>query len=127
MNDTKERAILVALRLRGVADWMVDDHLDELTQLADTAGAQVLGRFTQRSNHPDPATFLGKGKVRELADEVKHRSADSVIFDDDLIPAQVRNLEQTLKVNVLDRSGVILDIFARRARSRESRTGDGST
>ncbi len=122
MNDIRERAILVALRLKGVADWVVDDHLDELTQLADTAGAQVLGRFTQRSKHPDPATFLGKGKVRELADEVKHRSADSVIFDDDLTPAQVRNLEQTLKVKVLDRSGVILDIFARRARSRESRT-----
>ncbi len=122
MNDTKERAILVALRLRGVADWVVDDHLDELTQLADTAGAQVLGRFTQRAKNPDPATFLGPGKVRELANEVKHRSADSVIFDDDLTPAQVRNLEQTLKVKVLDRSGVILDIFARRARSRESRT-----
>ncbi len=122
MNDIRERAILVALRLKGVADWIVDDHLDELTQLADTAGAQVLGRFTQRSKHPDTATFLGKGKVRELADEVKHRSADSVIFDDDLTPAQVRNLEQILKVKVLDRSGVILDIFARRARSRESRT-----
>lgn len=122
MNDVSERAILVALRLKGVADWIVDDHLDELTQLADTAGAQVLGRFTQRMKHPDPATFLGKGKMRELADEVKLRSADSVIFDDDLTPAQVRNLEQTLNAKVLDRSGVILDIFARRARSRESRT-----
>ena len=122
MNDVNERAILVALRLKGIADWVVNDHLDELTQLADTAGAQILGRFTQRMKNPDPATFLGKGKVRELADEIKHRSADSVIFDDDLTPAQVRNLEQTLNAKVLDRSGVILDIFARRARSRESRT-----
>ncbi|KPL07227.1 GTP-binding protein HflX [bacterium SM23_57] len=122
MADQKERVLLIALRRKGVSDWEVDDHLDELAQLADTAGAQVMGRFTQRLAKPDPATFLGKGKVRELVGEVRNRSVNSVVFDDDLAPAQVRNLEKELDVKVLDRSGVILDIFARRARSREART-----
>ena len=76
----------------------------------------------RRLAKPDPGTFIGKGKVKELAYEVQVRSADSVIFDDDLTPAQVRNLEQELNAKVLDRSGVILDIFASRARSREART-----
>jgi GTP-binding protein HflX len=118
----KERAILIALRKQGLSDWEVDDHLDELAQLADTAGAVVVGRFTQRLARPDPGTFIGKGKVDELAREVQIRSADSVIFDDDLTPAQVRNLEQELDAKVLDRSGVILDIFASQARSKEART-----
>jgi GTP-binding protein HflX len=118
----KERALLIALRKRGVSDWEVDDHLDELAQLADTAGALVVGRFTQRLAKPDPGTFIGKGKVQDLAHEVQTRSANSVIFDDDLTPAQVRNLEEELNAKVLDRSGVILDIFASQARSKEART-----
>jgi GTP-binding protein HflX len=122
MTERKERVILVALRRSGVTDWEVNDHLDELALLTDTAGAQVVGRFTQRLSKPDPGTFIGKGKVRELTTEIQNRSANGAIFDDDLTPAQVRNLERALDVKVLDRSGVILDIFARRARSNEART-----
>jgi GTP-binding protein HflX len=122
MDEIQERALLAALRKPGVSDWVVDDHLDELAQLTDTAGAQVMGRFTQRLARPDPATFLGRGKIGELADEIRHRNVNSVIFDDDLTPAQVRNLERELGVKILDRSGLILDIFATRARSREART-----
>jgi len=120
--NQKERVLLVALRKPGVSEWEVNDHLDELAQLADTAGAIVVGRFTQRLAKPDPGTFIGRGKVQELSQEVRIRSVNSMIFDDDLTPAQVRNLEQETNVKILDRSGVILDIFARRARSREART-----
>lgn len=122
MPNQKERVLLVALRKPGVSEWEVNDHLDELAQLADTAGAIVVGRFTQRLAKPDPGTFIGRGKVQELSQEVRIRSVNSMIFDDDLTPAQVRNLEQETNVKILDRSGVILDIFARRARSREART-----
>jgi len=122
MPNQKERVLLVALRKPGVSEWEVNDHLDELAQLADTAGAVVVGRFTQRLAKPDPGTFIGKGKVQELSQEARIRLANSVIFDDDLTPAQVRNLEQETNVKILDRSGLILDIFAGRARSREART-----
>jgi len=122
MPETEERVLLIGLRKRGISEWEVNDHLDELAQLAATAGAQVVGRFTQSCTRIDPATFIGKGKVQELTAEVQQRSVHSVIFDDDLSPAQVRNLEQELDTKILDRSGLILHIFALHAQSREART-----
>jgi len=95
--------------------------LDELGGLAETAGAQVVAELTQRRERPDQTTYLGSGKVAELAMLIEHHDADVVIFDNDLSPAQTRNLEQELKTKVLDRSEVILDIFAARARTYEAR------
>jgi len=99
---------------------MTQDSLDELTLLADTAGAQIVQRFVQFRAKPNPATFIGKGKVSEIA--AQNGAFDLVIFDDDLTPAQEATLEEGIGKRVLDRSGLILDIFARRARTREART-----
>ncbi len=95
--------------------------LDELRRLADTAGARVLGELVQRRGDVHPPTFLGKGKLAELKELAEERDVDLVIFNDDLTPSQVRNLEKELGAKVVDRSELILDIFARRARTRESR------
>ena len=114
-----ERVILVGHAQRGRVHF--ERSLDELALLADTAGAIVADKLVQRRGTIHPATFLGKGKVVELKQLAELREADVVIFDDDLSPAQVRNLEKLLDRKVIDRSELILDIFARRARSRESR------
>jgi GTPase len=114
-----ERAILVGVLLDGPAD--PEHPLGELAGLAETAGAIVTAEVTQRRASPDQTTYLGKGKVAEVATLVEHHDADVVIFDNDLSPAQTRNLERELKVKVLDRSEVILDIFAARARTYEAR------
>lgn len=97
------------------------DPLSELQGLAETAGAVVVGGITQRRTKPDTTTYIGKGKVEELERLVEFHAADIVVFDNDLSPAQVRNLEQRLKVKVLDRTELILDIFATRAQTYESR------
>jgi GTP-binding protein HflX len=99
----------------------LDRSMDELALLADTAGATVASVLVQRRGTLHPATFLGKGKVAELKELAEMRDAELVIFDDDLSPAQVKNLEKALNRKVIDRSELILDIFARRARTRESR------
>jgi GTPase len=120
----QERAVLVghAGASRSAADRVhLDRSLDELALLADTAGAKVADVLIQRRGTLHPATFLGKGKVAELKELAESRDAELVIFDDDLTPAQVKNLEKALERKVIDRSELILDIFARRARSRESR------
>jgi GTP-binding protein HflX len=114
-----ERALLVG-HARGDGRTVMGS-LDELALLADTAGAQVLDRVVQRRGRIHPATFIGKGKLEELKQRLEHTDADVAIFDDDLSPAQVRNLEKGLERKVVDRSELILDIFARRARTRESR------
>jgi GTP-binding protein HflX len=98
-----------------------EDPLTELTGLAQTAGTQVLGGIVQRREHPDQATFFGRGKVSELKQLVDLHDADLVIFDNDLSPAQTRNLEKALDVKVIDRTELILDIFASNARTYESR------
>ena len=95
--------------------------LEELARLAETAGARVGGAVVQRRGPPRPATFIGRGKLEELKQRAVESDADMVIFDDDLSPAQVRNLEKLVGLKVVDRSELILDIFARRARTRESR------
>ncbi len=115
-----EKAALVGTVLKGMEFWEAQDSLDELALLTDTAGAVVVKRFIQNRPKPDPATFIGKGKVSEIA--AQNGAFDVVIFDDDLSPTQANALEETIGKRVLDRSGLILDIFARRARTREART-----
>jgi GTP-binding protein HflX len=116
-----ERAVLVALHGPGRTAHDVDASLDELELLTDTAGAVSAGRVVQRRDVPDVATFVGRGKVAELKTLARDLDADAVIFDDELSPAQQRNLEERLQVKVLDRNIVILDIFAQHAVSREGK------
>ncbi|HPG41347.1 MAG TPA: GTPase HflX [bacterium] len=118
----KERAIVVGLVRDGQERHLVDEYLDELELLADTAGAEVLERIVQTRDRIDSAYMIGRGKAKELADTAKYLDADLVIFDDDLSPAQAKNIEQLCQVKVVDRSGLILDIFANHARTREART-----
>ena len=101
--------------------WVGTDPLDELTGLATTAGAVIAGGLLQRLQQIHPATYIGKGKVAELTDLVQTADADVVVFDNELSPAQVRNLEKATGVKVLDRSELILDIFASRAQTHEAR------
>jgi len=114
-----ERAVLVGHAGRDGAH--LERSLDELSLLADTANARVMDRVRQRRGPIHAKTFIGKGKLEELKSSAETHDADLVIFDDDLSPAQVRNLEKALERKVVDRSELILDIFARRARTRESR------
>ncbi len=101
--------------------WSVEDSLNELGTLARTAGADVVGSMIQRMRHPDVATYIGKGRAQELCDTEKQLNVDLVIFDDELSPSQQRNLEKILNARVLDRTALILDIFAQHARTREGR------
>ncbi len=101
--------------------WSVEDSLNELGALARTAGAEVVGTLIQRMRHPDVATYIGKGRAQELSDTEKQLHVDLVIFDDELSPSQQRNLEKLLQSRVIDRTALILDIFAQHARTREGR------
>jgi len=116
----KERALLVSVELPN-RPWHGDDPLDELRGLATTAGARVVGELTQKRDHIVPSTYIGKGKVEELLALAQSSDADVIIFDNDLSPAQVRSLEKASELKVIDRSELILDIFATRARTAESR------
>jgi GTP-binding protein HflX len=116
------RTILVGVYGREVPRALAEDHLDELERLVDTAGGVVIARALQERRSPDPATYVGSGKVEELAELARAQGAGWTIFDDELTPTQSRNLEKALPTNVLDRAGVILRIFAARARSREAMT-----
>src|SRR5437867_9037336 len=115
-----ERAVLVSVALPN-RPFLGDDPLEELRGLAETAGAQVVGGLTQKRVRIIPGTYIGQGKLQELHDAVESKEADVVIFDNDLSPAQVRNLEKATEVKVIDRSELILDIFATRARTIESK------
>ena len=117
-----ERALLVgAPRKRTGARHQLDEHLAELERLADTAGAAVVGELTQQIDRPHPGTYLGKGKVEELRRRIDETGATLVIFDDELSPAQGKNLEDSVGTRVVDRAELILDIFATRARSNEAK------
>ncbi|RMF62543.1 MAG: GTPase HflX [Calditrichaeota bacterium] len=118
----RERAILVGLARRGGARWETEEHLQELALLTDTAGAEVIQTFIQDRDAVDPAYFIGRGKAESISAYAREAHADLIIFDDDLSPAQARNLEELSGKKVLDRSGLILDIFARRAKTREAKT-----
>lgn len=122
-----ESAILVGVELHGQSPSQNKgkaadaEPLDELTGLAETAGAEVVGLLTQKRERPDSKTYLGKGKLEQLKHMVSATEADVIVFDNDLSPAQVRNLEQATEVKVLDRTELILDIFSTRAQTHESR------
>ncbi len=120
----RERAVLVGVAVDGASRTTVEAHLDELGQLVDTAGGEVVARVLQERKAPDPKSFIGRGKVAELARTAEEGGARLIVFDDDLTPSQVRHLEEEMPegVKVLDRAGVILDIFALRARTREAQT-----
>ncbi|MCH1570679.1 MAG: GTPase HflX [Longimicrobiales bacterium] len=113
--------MLVGAPSRSEARDVADEHLHELARLTDTAGGEVVGSLVQRLDRPHPRYYLGEGKARSLAELVEEREANLVIFDEELSPAQGKNLEELIKVRVLDRSELILDIFATRARSSEAR------
>ncbi|TVR64459.1 MAG: GTPase HflX [Gemmatimonadales bacterium] len=116
-----ERTVLVGAPLRSEDTRVVDEHMEELRRLTDTAGGEVVGRLVQRIEAPTPQFYIGRGKVAELRDLTTETGADLVIFDEELKPDQAKNLEQSLSVRVMDRSELILDIFASRARTREAK------
>ncbi|MFW5904653.1 MAG: GTPase HflX, partial [bacterium] len=116
-----ERAVLVGAPPRDMEARLVDEHMEELVRLTRTAGGEVVGTLIQRIDAPTPQTYIGSGKVRELRSLVAAREADLVIFDGELKPDQAKNLEEALDVRVMDRSELILDIFASRARTREAK------
>ena len=117
-----EKAVLVGLISNSQDEKQAKEYLDELEFLADTAGAIVLKKFTQRLDSPNTATFVGSGKLEEIGTYIKMVEADTVIFDDELSPTQLRNIERILECKVLDRTNLILDIFAKRAQTANAKT-----
>ncbi len=117
----RERIILVGVAFPGSTLEAVDEAMDELAQLVDSAGADVVARVVQRRDAPDPATFVGRGKAEEIAALSRSVDADTVVFDEELSPAQQRNLEKVFGRTAIDRTAVILDIFAQNARSPEGK------
>lgn len=117
-----ERTVLVGLVTRLQDERKTDEYLDELAFLADTAGAEPVARFTQRLDYPNPRTYVGTGKLEELRLYIEENDIELVIFDDELSPKQVANIEKELKVKILDRTSLILDIFAKRAQTATART-----
>ncbi|MBK5284650.1 MAG: GTPase HflX, partial [Bacteroidia bacterium] len=121
INNKKETAVLIGLILPIQKEEQLREYLDELAFLAETAGALTLKRFTQRLPHADISTFVGKGKLNEIKEYIKENKVDIAIFDDELSGSQIRNIEKVLECRVLDRNNLILDIFAKRARTAQSK------
>ncbi|MDE7141948.1 MAG: GTPase HflX, partial [Muribaculaceae bacterium] len=121
-RETTERALLVGLITPRQGEAKVNEYLDELAFLAQTAGAEVVDRFTQKLEYPNPRTFVGQGKLEEIRQYVEKNEIGMVIFDDDLSTKQVANIEKALQVKILDRSSLILDIFAKRAQTATAKT-----
>lgn len=117
-----ERGVLVAVGEKSEADERMQEMMDELEFLSQTLQIDILGKFTQKLEHPDPRTFVGKGKLEEIKTMCKMDKIDVVVFDDDLSPSQLRNLEKELKVKIYDRSLLILDIFLKRAKTAQAKT-----
>jgi GTP-binding protein HflX len=117
----QERALLIGLEQDGVSKWDLRDSLEELAELANSAGAEVVDTVTQKLEKPTAPYYIGKGKAESIKDSLRDRQVTSVIFDNELSPAQGRNLENLFARKVIDRTQLILDIFAQRARSREGR------
>ncbi len=116
-----ESAVLIGVIGKDQTEEETSEYLDELAFLAETAGAKPAGFFTQRIDTPNPKTFIGSGKLQEVADFVHENEIDIVIFDDELQPTQLRNIERELKVRILDRTNLILDIFAQRAKTSHAK------
>ena len=125
MIDTspkKETAILIGLVTGDQGAGKVNEYLEELAFLVDTAGGIPLKKFTQNLNYPDPRSYVGKGKLHEISDYINTHRVDMAIFDDELSPSQIRNIEKALQCRILDRNNLILDIFAKRAKTSHSKT-----
>src|SRR5260370_1632459 len=120
-QKSRERALLIGLEKEGVSKWDLHDSLDELRELANSAGAQVVDTVNQKLSKPTAPYYIGRGKAELIKESCQDQQVTSVIFDDELSPAQGRNLENLFARKVLDRTQLILDIFAQRARSREGR------
>jgi len=121
-SEKVERGVLIGLITREQTAEQVDDYLDELAFLATTAGIKTEKKYTQSLDHPDVKTFIGKGKVQEVKDFIEEEEIDVIVFDDDLSPSQMRNLERIFKKKIYDRSLLILDIFLQRARTAQAKT-----
>ena len=120
--DDEERTILAGIDLaNSKSTWTIEDSLKELEQLAETAGAKIVATVTQKKDRPDMALFFGKGKIQEISMLIQETNANMIVFDDELSPSQQRNIELLLGIKVLDRTALILDIFAQRARSHEGK------
>jgi len=117
-----ERVVLVSVAKPGQQDYEIKEYLDELEFLSETAGAVTVKRFVQKLSHPDPKTYVGKGKLEEIAEFIRNNNIQIAVFDDELSPSQIRNLEKATSIRILDRTNLILDIFAKRARTAQSRT-----
>jgi GTP-binding protein HflX len=117
----EEKAVLVGLIHKDQTEQQVQEYMDELAFLAETAGAKAVKRFTQKSEHPHSRTFVGKGKLEEIKNYVQGKDIRVVIFDDELSGAQINNIEKELDVKTIDRSDLILDIFARRAKTAQAK------
>ncbi|MDD6209016.1 MAG: GTPase HflX [Bacteroidales bacterium] len=117
-----EKAILIGLVTPQQNEEKVEEYLDELAFLAETAGAEAVARFIQRLDYPNPVTFVGKGKLEEIKEYVKQNEIGLAIFDDELSPKQLRNIEKELQIKILDRTALILDIFAKRAQTAYAKT-----
>ena len=116
-DDFREKAVLVGLITREQSEVLLEEYLDELAFLTETAGANPLKRFTQKLDRPDTKTFVGKGKLQEIVEYIKTQGVDLLIFDDELSPSQLRNIEKEANCKVMDRNNLILDIFAGRAQT----------
>jgi GTP-binding protein HflX len=121
-NKPRERAILIGVLYHGQDESEVEDFLEELSFLTETAGAEPVKRFIQKLEAQNPRTFVGSGKIQELAKFISENKIDIAIFDDELTPSQLRNIEDALGCRILDRTNLILDIFAHRARTSHART-----
>src|SRR5690606_17161100 len=117
-----EKAVLVGIILPQDSEEKELEYLEELEFLVDTAGGITVKKYTQKLSYPDKATFVGSGKLEEIKEFVKAEEIDIVVFDDELSPSQLRNIEKELQVKILDRSNLILDIFARRAKTAQAKT-----
>lgn len=121
-KEVTERAVLVGLVTPTQSETKAQEYLDELEFLADTAGAETVKTFTQKLDYPNPRTFVGKGKLEEIREYIEANDIGMAIFDDDLTSKQVSNIESELKVKILDRTSLILDIFAKRAQTANAKT-----
>ncbi len=121
-SQPKETAVLVSVATQNNGMERVNEYLDELAFLVDTAGGLPLKRFVQKLEYPDPRTYVGKGRLEEIRDYIQGNDIDMAVFDDELSPSQIRNIESELHCKIIDRNNLILDIFAKRAQTSHART-----
>jgi len=123
-NDKREKAFLVGVILKDSSRVQIEEQLEELKYLDDTAGADIIGKFTQNRSRPDPATFIGKGKAEAIINQASELDCNLIIFNDDISPTQLKNLQKIAgdTTKVIDRTGLILDIFTKHAKTKEAKT-----